>query len=149
MDSVDILLVEDNPGDVNLIERIFDDRDLPGRIHSVQRGDDALDWLHRRGEFSEAPWPDLVLLDLNLPSTSGEKVLEAIKTDERWRRLPVIMLTGSPSEEDVIRMYDAGANAYLLKPPDPEEFGVLIERFVNFWVEAAELPPIDPAAAAD
>lgn len=146
MDNVDILLVEDNPGDVNLIKRIFDDRELPGRIHTVRRGDEALDWLHRRGDFDEAPQPDLVLLDLNLPSTSGYTVLEEIKGHPQWRRLPVIMLTGSPSEEDIVHLYDGGANAYLLKPTDPEEFGDLLERFVNFWVEAAELPPVEPVA---
>lgn len=145
-DPIDLLLVEDNPGDVNLIERIFEDRSIPGRLHTVRRGDEALDWIHRRGEFEDAPRPNLLLLDLNLPAVSGYTVLEEIKSHDHWCRLPVIVLTGSPAEEDVIRLYDGGANAYLLKPANPRDFGDMIERCMSFWIGTAELPSVEPDA---
>lgn len=140
-DPVDILLVEDNHGDVNLIERAFDRRSLPGRLHDVQTGEQALDWLHRRGEFADAPRPDLILLDLNLPATSGQAVLEAIDADPRLRPIPVVVLTGSKSDDDVHAAYEAGANAYLVKPVDPTAFADLVELTANFWTMASTLPP--------
>lgn len=141
MTGIDILLVEDNPGDVHLIERAFEDRDLPGTIHSVRNGEDALDWLYGRGEFAGTPRPDIVLLDLNLPDTGGREVLREIRTESRFSRLPVVVLTGSRSDEDIVEMYDGGANAYLVKPTDPNAFGDRLERFAGFWLEEAVLPP--------
>lgn len=141
MDDLDILLVEDNHGDIHLIERAFDTRELPGTVHVVQTGDDALDWLHRREEFADAPRPDLVLLDLNLPGTSGHTVLEEIKSDPDLRRIPVTILTSSQAEDDLIGAYETHANACLIKPVDPEEFADRIQTFVEFWVSTATLPP--------
>jgi CheY-like chemotaxis protein len=141
MADVDILLVEDNPGDVRLIEEAFADRELPGSIHPVKTGEDALDWLYRRDSFTDVPRPDLVLLDLNLSAASGQAVLDEIKSDPRLRRLPVIVLTGSRSDDDLIAAYEACANAYLVKPIDPEVFTDRIQTLMDFWVSTATLPP--------
>ncbi|TYL38600.1 two-component system response regulator [Natronococcus pandeyae] len=141
MNDIDILLVEDNHGDIHLIERAFDTRELPGTVHVVQTGDDALDWLSRHEAFADAPRPDLVLLDLNLPGTSGHTVLEEIKSDPDLRRIPVIILTSSRAEDDLIDAYETHANACLIKPVDPEQFADRIQAFVEFWVSTATLPP--------
>jgi CheY-like chemotaxis protein len=142
MDDVDILLVEDNHGDINLVERAFEDRSLPGKLHAVQTGEDALDRLYQRGEYAGAARPDVVLLDLNLPAKSGHEVLEEVKSDPHLRRIPVVVLTGSKSEEDVLAVYDEGANAYLVKPVDPEVFGDLIETIAEFWASTTVLPTL-------
>lgn len=141
MDDIDILLVEDNHGDVYLIERAFESRDLPGTLHSVQTGDEALDWLYQRGDFADAPHPNLVLLDLNLPATSGHTVLKKVKSDPQLRRLPVVVLTSSRSEDDLTEVYEEFANACLIKPVDPEEFADLIQSFTEFWISRVTLPP--------
>lgn len=141
MDGVDILLVEDNDGDVRLIERAFETRELPGTLHVVQTGDMALDRLFQRGEFVEAPWIDLVLLDLNLPAINGQEILEEIKSEPSLKRLPVIILTSSQSTDDLVKAYEAGANACLLKPVDPGEFTDLLQTFTEFWMDTAALPP--------
>lgn len=140
-DDIDILLVEDNHGDVHLVERSFTARELPGTLHAVQTGDEALDWLHRRNDFADAPRPDLVLLDLNLPATSGHTVLEAIKTDPVLKQIPVTILTSSRAEDDLTEAYESYANACLIKPVDPDEFADRIQAFVDFWVSTATLPP--------
>lgn len=139
-DEVDILLVEDNGGDVTLIERAFAERDLPGEIHTVRTGSDALDWLNRRGEYADAPMPALVLLDLNLPATSGHDVLAEIKSTPELRRIPVVVLTSSQAEADLADAYEKHANACLIKPVDPDEFADRIETFTDFWVSTAALP---------
>lgn len=141
METIDILLVEDNQGDVTLIERAFEERNLPGTLHTVKTGDEALDWLHRRGEFTDATRPDLVLLDLNLPATSGHAVLEEIKSDPQLKRIPVTVLTSSQSEDDLTEAYEEYANACLIKPVDPDEFADRIETFAEFWVSTVALPP--------
>lgn len=141
MAEIDILLAEDNHGDIRLIERTFEDRSLPGRLHTVETGAAALDWLYQRGEFSGSPRPDILLLDLNLPATSGHDVLAEIKSDPELKRLPVIILTGSQSETELGEAYDAGANACLSKPVDPDEFGEVFECITEFWVSTVALPP--------
>lgn len=141
MDEIHILLVEDNHGDVRLVERAFEVRDLRGTLHTVQSGEAAIDWLYGRGEHAGAPSPDLVILDLNLPATSGQAVLEEAKSDDRLKRIPVVVLTGSKSEEDVAEVYDKRANAYLTKPIDPNEFTDLVDLVVEFWVNQVTLPP--------
>lgn len=146
MENVHILLVEDNRGDVRLVERVFEDRELPGTLRAVKTGDEALDWLHQRDDFSGAPRPDLLLLDLNLPGTSGQAVLSEIKSDPYLKRIPVIVLTSSKSEDDLIKAYEAGANACLIKPVGPDEFADLFRVFTDFWVSTAALPPISDHA---
>lgn len=149
MADVDILLVEDNPGDVALIEQAFADRGLSGTVHAVKTGEEALDWLYQRDSFTDVPRPDLMLLDLNLPATSGQAVLDEVKSDPRLRRLPVVVLTGSRSDDDLIAAYEACANACLAKPVDPEVFADRIQTLVDFWVSTATLPPNDDAGDTD
>ncbi|QLG49031.1 response regulator [Natrinema halophilum] len=143
MKQIDILVAEDNRGDIHLVEQAFAERDLPGEIHSVQTGEEAIDFLSQRGPFAEAPRPDLIVLDLNLPVTSGPEVLTKIRSDPEFPPIPVIVLTGSRSDGDVTRMYSAGANAYLRKPADPNDFMDRMERLVYFWAEEATLPPVE------
>lgn len=145
-ETIDVLLVEDNPGDAHLVRRTFEERGLPGELHVVTRGDEALDWLHGRDEYADAPRPDVVLLDLNLPSVDGLTVLEEVTDDERLRRTPVVVFTGAQSEADLRRAYERGANACLVKPVDPEAFADAVESFASFWVDTATLPGRSPPA---
>lgn len=142
MSERDILLVEDNHGDVRLIEEAFEDRELPGTIHAVHSGTEALDWMIQCGDFASAPRPDIVLVDLNLPGTSGHTILEGIKSDPDLKRIPTIVLTGSKSDAELIEAYEEYANACLIKPVDPDEFADLIQTFAEFWVSTAALPSV-------
>jgi CheY-like chemotaxis protein len=141
MSVADVLLVEDNDGDVRLIERAIETRDLPARVHPVDTGEAALQWIRREEGFEDAPRPDLVLLDLTLAARTGMEVLDTVKTDARFRRLPVLVLTSSRSESELADAYDHHANACLRKPVDPDEFGDLVEGLTDFWIRTAELPP--------
>lgn len=140
-ESIDILLVEDNPGDVRLTREAFTEISLEEELHVVNDGEEALEFVHRRGDHEDAPRPDLVLLDLNLPKVDGMEVLEEIKGDPELRRIPVVVLTGSEAQEDIVESYDRHTNAYLTKPIDPEEFVDLVSSFENFWLSLVKLPP--------
>ncbi|WP_418771552.1 response regulator [Halobacterium yunchengense] len=142
-DAADVLFVEDNPGDVRLAREAFAEGDLDSDLHVVSDGEAALSFLERRGEHADAPRPDVVLLDLNLPKVDGLEVLERVKRDDDLQRIPVVVLTGSAAEEDVARSYERRANAYLAKPVDPAAFADLVRSFERFWLTLAELPP-DP-----
>ena len=137
----DVLLVEDNPGDVRLTREALEDSRPELRLHVVNDGVEALEYLAGEGEHAGAPTPDIVLLDLNLPRKSGEEVLEAIRDDAALPTPPVVVLTGSDAAEDVARSYELSANAYLTKPVAPDEFIETIRRFESFWLSAAQLPP--------
>lgn len=138
---IDILLVEDNPGDVRLTREAFQEGQINNDLHVVRDGQAALDYLYRRGEYAEADPPDLVLLDLNLPKVNGMEVLEEIKSDELLRRIPVVILTGSEAQEDVVQGYELHSAAYLTKPVDPDEFIDLVRSFEEFWFTLVKLPP--------
>lgn len=138
---VDILLVEDNPGDVRLIEEAFRDTSLETQFQTATDGTDALDILRERQESDSETYPDLLLLDLNLPRMDGFAVLEAIKDDPAYPPLPVLVLTSSEAEDDVVRSYELSANAYLTKPDGPEDFTSLGQAIERFWFEMAHLPP--------
>lgn len=140
-ESVDILLVEDNPGDVRLTREAFTEIELDHELYVVNDGEEALDFVYRRSDQDDAPRPDLVLLDLNLPKVDGMEVLEEIKGDPELRRIPVVVLTGSEAQEDIVESYDRHTNAYLTKPIDPEEFVDLVSSFENFWLSLVKLPP--------
>ena len=140
-DTAQILLVEDNPGDVRLTEEAFKQGRIENDLHVVSDGTEALDFLAQRGEFADAPRPDLILLDLNLPRTDGEEVLEELKGDPELRSIPVIVLTSSRAEEDIARSYELHANAYLTKPVDPDEFIETVRAFEEFWFSVVRLPP--------
>ena len=139
--SADILLVEDNPGDVRLTREAFAELGLESRLHVVNDGEEALEFVFQRGEYDDAPRPDLVLLDLNLPKVDGLEVLEEIKGDPELRRIPVVVLTGSKAEEDIVESYERHTNAYLTKPIDPQEFVDLVQSFESFWLSLVKLPP--------
>lgn len=136
----EILLVEDNPLDARLLQEYFAANDSPHNIHRVRDGESALSFLYHGVEFTNAPRPDVVLLDLHLPEMSGFEVLAAIKQHEHLKDIPVIVLTGSNNEEDIQRAYDLQANCYLEKPHGPDGFNKLIEVIEQFWLRSASLP---------
>ncbi|QLG50558.1 response regulator [Natrinema halophilum] len=136
-----LLLVEDNPGDVRLTKEAFKQGRIENDLHVVSNGAEALDFLARRDDYHDAPRPDLVLLDLNLPGKDGEDVLEELKDDPALRSIPVIVLTSSRAEEDVVKSYELHANAYLTKPVDPDEFIETVRAFEKFWFSVVRLPP--------
>jgi len=140
-EPADILLVEDNPGDVRLTREAFEEGGIANTLHVVRDGVAALDFLYQRGDHADAPRPDIVLLDLNLPRKSGEEVLVEIRGDEELGCIPVIVLTSSEAEEDVVKSYELHANAYLTKPVDPECFIETVRSFQSFWLSVVRLPP--------
>ncbi|MBP1988321.1 response regulator [Halolamina salifodinae] len=139
-EEADVLLVEDNPGDVRLTQEAFRQGDADSTLHVVDDGVEALDFCYRREAHADAPRPDIVLLDLNLPRKDGREVLAALKQDPDLCRIPVIVLTSSAARTDVAESYDHSANAYLTKPVDPEEFISTIDAFTEFWLSTARLP---------
>lgn len=140
MKAVDILLVEDNPGDIRLTQEAMKEARLTNTLHIARNGVQALDFLHQRGEFAEAPRPDLVLLDLNLPQLSGREVLKQMKDDAELRRIPVIVLSTSEANRDVLESYDLHANCYINKPVDFDEFLRLLVSIESFWFQLVKLP---------
>ncbi|MFB6106381.1 MAG: response regulator [Halobacteriaceae archaeon] len=137
----DILLVEDNPGDVKLTRKAFETAKLANDLHVVNDGETAMEFLRQEGEYADAPRPDIVLLDLKLPKMTGEEVLEAVKADPDLRRLPVVVLTSSSAEEDVVKTYDKHANAYLTKPVSFDGFIDVVQRIEGFWFSLVRFPP--------
>lgn len=142
MDSIEILLVEDNPGDVRLTREALSDSKMHNRLHVVDDGVKALDFLAKRPPFQDAVRPDIILLDLNLPRKDGREVLAAIKLDETLRRIPVVVLTTSDDEEDILRTYDLHANCYITKPVDFNRFITIVKSIENFWFSIVKLPTI-------
>lgn len=137
---IDVLLVEDDPGDVLMTREAFEDNKVVNRLQVVSDGVSALTFLRKEGEFADAPTPDLVLLDLNLPRMDGREVLEAMKSDEKLRSIPVVVLTTSEAEEDVVRSYSLHANAYVTKPVDFDRFIEVVRQIDEFFVEVVRLP---------
>jgi len=142
-DTADILLVEDNPGDVRLTEEAFKEGQIKNTLHVVNDGVEALAFLRQRDEYAEAPRPDIVLLDLNLPRKDGDEVLDEIRNDPDLEALPVVVLTSSEAQEDIVKSYELTANAFLTKPVDPEEFIRVVRTFQEFWLSVVRLPPED------
>lgn len=137
---IEVLLVEDDPGDVLMTREAFEDYKVHNNLHVVHDGVQALAFLRKEGEYADVPTPDLVLLDLNLPLRDGREVLAEVKADERLRRIPVVVLTTSEAEEDVLRSYDLHANAYVAKPVDFERFVEVVRRIDEFFVSVVRLP---------
>jgi two-component system response regulator len=140
VESIEVLLVEDDPGDVVLIQEAFEDNKVRNRLHCVSDGVDALRFLRRQDEFADAPRPDLILLDLNLPRKDGREVLAEVKTDETLQQIPVVVLTTSKLEEDVLRSYKLHANAYVTKPVDFDRFIEVVRQIDEFFVTVVKLP---------
>ena len=138
---VEILLVEDNPGDVRLTREALKDAKVANTLYVVEDGVAAMDFLYRRGEYGEAPRPALILLDLNLPRKNGREVLAEIKQDAQLKTIPVVILTTSQAEEDVLRAYRLHANCYITKPVDFTQFNKIIRTIEDFWLTVVTLPP--------
>ncbi|MFB8144106.1 MULTISPECIES: response regulator [Streptomyces] len=137
---IEVLLVEDDPGDELMTREAFEDNKIRNTLHVVRDGQEALDFLYRRGEHTEAPRPDLVLLDLNLPKYDGRQVLEQIKGDPELSLIPVVVLTTSSAEEDILRSYKLHANAYVTKPVDLDQFIAAVRQIDEFFVTVVRLP---------
>lgn len=137
---IDVLLVEDDPGDELMTREAFEDNKIGNTLHVVRDGEEALDFLYRRGDHTEAPQPDLILLDLNLPKYDGRQVLEKIKSDPELAHIPVVVLTTSAAEEDILRSYKLHANAYVTKPVDLDQFIAAVRQIDEFFVQVVRLP---------
>ena len=135
-----ILLVEDNPADICLMQEALQDMQVRNQMYVAQDGEQALAFLHRTGPYAEAPHPDLVLLDLHLPKKDGYEVLAEMKADATLRRIPVVILTTSQAEADILRAYDLHANCYIIKPVDLEQFYTIVKAMHEFWSETVKLP---------
>lgn len=138
---VEILLVEDNPGDHRLTKEALHEGKVYNNLHWVQDGVEAIEFLKQRGKHEKSPRPDIILLDLNLPKKDGRQVLSEIKQDPNLRAIPVVILTTSAAEEDVLRSYDLHANCYVTKPVDLEKFIIVVQSIDRFWLSVVTLPP--------
>jgi chemotaxis family two-component system response regulator Rcp1 len=138
--QIEILLVEDNPGDVRLTIEALKDAKVLNRLSVAQDGVEAMAFLRREGKFADAPRPDLILLDLNLPKKDGREVLEEIKQDPDLLRIPVVILTTSQAEQDIIKMYNTHANCYITKPVEWRQFAAVIQSIEDFWLTVVRLP---------
>jgi CheY-like chemotaxis protein len=138
--AIDILLVEDDPGDELITREAFEHNKLKNRLHVAHDGEEGLNYLYRRGEFADAPRPDLILLDLNLPKYDGRQLLEKIKSDPALAQIPVVVLTTSSAEEDILKSYKLHANAYVTKPVDLDQFMRAVRQIDEFFVQVVRLP---------
>ncbi len=141
--SVEILLVEDNPGDIRLIEENLKEFKVCNNLHVVNDGVEAMAFLRKTGQYRDAPTPDLVLLDLNLPKKDGREVLEEIRADKDLTTIPVVILSSSKAEEDITKAYKLHANCYISKPVDLDQFVRIVRAIENFWFSIVKLPPQD------
>lgn len=140
--EVEVLLVEDNPGDVRLTLEALKEAKMHNRVSVVQDGMEAMDFLRKRGKFADATRPDLILLDLNLPRKNGREVLAEIKADESLKCIPVVVLTTSEAEQDILKAYKLHANCYVTKPVDLDQFIKVVQSIENFWMTVVKLPPV-------
>jgi two-component system, chemotaxis family, response regulator Rcp1 len=138
---VEILLVEDSYSDANLTIKSLGKANVTNNLHWVEDGETALEYLRHQGEYTTATRPDLILLDLNLPGLDGREVLAEIKADSELKRIPVVVLTTSADEQDVLRSYDLNANCYITKPVDIHQFLQIVHLINDFWLAAVKLPP--------
>jgi chemotaxis family two-component system response regulator Rcp1 len=137
---IEILMVEDNPGDVRLTIEALKETKLNNNLRIAKNGVEALAYLHQEGDYADAPRPDLILLDLNLPKKDGREVLREIKADKDLGRIPVVILTTSQAEEDILKTYDLHANCYISKPVDLEQFTRVVQSIEFFWLTIVKLP---------
>ena len=144
---IEILLVEDNPGDARLTQEALREGKIRNNLHHARDGVEALAFLKREGEFVKAPKPDLVLLDLNLPRKDGREVLAEMKQDPRLRTIPVVVLTTSEAENDIVRSYELHANCYITKPVGLEQFISIVREIESFWLAVVTLPTRNETAA--
>lgn len=141
--AVNILLIEDNPGDIRLVVESMKESKKPNNLSMVKDGVEAMTYLHREGVYANAVRPDIILLDLNLPMKNGKEVLAEIKKDPDLKRIPVIVFTASSAERDVINSYDLHANCYITKPVSLDKFIEVVGSIEKFWLTVVKLPPGD------
>ncbi len=139
-ESAEILLVEDSPDDIDLTIEALEEGKLKNNLNVVMDGEEALAYLKKKGKFKSVPTPDLILLDLNLPKLDGREVLKEIKEDSNLRMIPVIVLTTSKADEDIMRAYDLHANCYVTKPVDFSSFVEVVKKIEGFWFSIVKLP---------
>jgi chemotaxis family two-component system response regulator Rcp1 len=137
---IEILLVEDSPGDVRLTQEAFKESKVKNRFYAVSDGIEALAFLRKEGKYVNTPRPDLILLDLNLPKKDGRQLLAEIKPDENLKRIPVVILTISQAQEDILKTYDLHANCYITKPVDLDKFLKVVKSIQDFWLTIVKLP---------
>jgi CheY-like chemotaxis protein len=137
---IEILIVEDNEGDVGLIEEVFEEAKIKNNIHVAEDGEEAILYLHGEGKFSGSPRPDIIILDLNLPNKDGREVLREIKDDSNLKNIPVVVLTTSNAEKDILGAYGLHASAYITKPLDFDQFIKVVGSIESFWLEIVRLP---------
>ncbi len=137
---IEILLVEDNPGDVELVREALSEGKINNQLHVASDGVEAMEYLKREGSHAAAACPDLVLLDLNLPRKNGREVLQEIKSDPQLKLVPVVVLTSSKAEEDILRSYNLHANCYVTKPVDLDQFLHVVKSIEDFWLTVVKLP---------
>ncbi len=137
-----ILLIEDNPGDVRLTQEALKAHEVLHRLHVVRDGVEAMAYLHQEGDFADAELPELIILDLNLPRKDGREVLADVKGDKKLKRIPIVILTTSRADEDILQTYNLNANCYVTKPLDFKEFLETVKSIENFWLEKVTLPSV-------
>ncbi len=138
---IEVLLVEDNPGDAELTRIALQDSKISINLNVVEDGVEAMAFLRKQESYARKPHPDIVLLDLNLPRKDGREVLSEIKSDNNLKRIPVVVLTTSQSEEDILKAYNLAANCYITKPVDFDQFVKIVQSIENFWFAIVKLPP--------
>lgn len=141
LDSIDILIVEDNPGDARLIKEVLNDNKIYSSLNIVNDGVEAMNFLNNQGKYAGAPKPDLIILDLNLPKKDGREVLAEIKSNRNLLHIPIVIMTISQAEEDILKTYKLQANCYITKPIDLNEFIKVIKSIEDFWFSVVKLPP--------
>lgn len=143
MKLIDILVVEDNSGDARLIREVMKDNKIFSSFYLAKDGVEAMEFLNRKGKFKTSPKPDLIILDLNLPKKDGREVLSEIKNDEKLKHIPIVIMTISQAEEDILRSYNLHANCYITKPIDLNQFIKVVKSIEDFWFSIVKLPPKD------
>ena len=138
---IEVLLIEDNPGDAQLTRIALEDSKMSVNLNVVEDGVEAIAFLQKQGQYTNAPHPDLVLLDLNLPRKDGRQVLSEMKADDALKRIPIVVLTTSGAEEDILNAYELNANCYITKPVDFDQFVKIVQSIENFWFTIVKLPP--------
>jgi CheY-like chemotaxis protein len=141
--AIEILLVEDDPGDELITREALEHNKFQNRLHVAHDGEEGLDFLYRRAGFEDAPRPDLILLDLNLPKYDGRQLLERVKSDAELARIPIVVLTTSAAEEDIVRSYKLHANAYVSKPVDLDQFISAVRQIDEFFLQVVRLPGVE------
>lgn len=142
MTAIDILMVEDNPGDARLTQEALKESKVYNNLHHVRDGVEAMEFLRKEGPFGDAPTPDIILLDLNLPRKDGRQVLAELKAIPRLKNIPVVVLTTSEAEQDIVKSYELHANCYITKPVDLDKFVEIIHGIENFWLSIVKLPQV-------